>query len=60
MNTHARNTRYKLTMVSLYFQGHSTVAFLHLPLVNGRPVCSMEYINSQLVGVPRGATFSVG
>ena len=60
MNAHARNQKYKLTMVSLYCAGKRAVMFIHLPLVDGRPVCSMDIINSQLSGVPRGTTFSVG
>lgn len=64
MNTHARNPSFKLTMVSVWFRGLSRTIFVHLPLVNDKPVMSMLAINAQLnklgVPVPNGATFSIG
>ena len=57
MNTHARNPRYKLTAVSIYYRGQRRTWFCNLPLDDAGKV----YVPLALyASIPRGATFCIG
>ena len=63
MNTHARNPRYKLTMISIWFRGQRSTVFRMLPVDEDGKV-RLENQNDLFkatgIYVPRGCTFSIG
>lgn len=63
MNMHARNPRYKLTMVSVWHRGQRRTAFMHLAVGSDGKVALPDYnafFAATGLYVPSGSTFSIG